>query len=146
MIRAFEQHDMERILDIWLSASLKAHDFIEAAHWQSHVETLRNIYIPASESYVIEEQSRVLGFCSLLDNQLAALFIDPAFQGKGLGKQLLKHAKALRNQLTLTVYKENTPGCAFYLSQGCVVVQEQIDAQTGQTEYLMATANAIARA
>lgn len=79
----------------------------------------------------------MLGFCSLLDNQLAALFVDPEFQGQGLGKPLLAHAKSLRNELTLTVYKDNDNSCAFYLSQGFFVHGEQIDTLTGRPEYLM---------
>ena len=141
MIRVFEQHDMERVLEIWLSASIKAHDFIDAAYWQSHTATMRDVYIPASETYVLEDQSGVQGFCSLLGNQLAALFVDPVHQGKGLGKQLLEHAKNLRGELTLAVYKENAPSLAFYRSQGFAVLREQVDAQTGHAEYLMALSN-----
>ncbi|MNY66197.1 putative N-acetyltransferase YjaB [compost metagenome] len=74
----------------------------------------------------------------MLGNQLAALFVDPGHQGKGLGKQLLEHAKKLRDELTLAVYKENTPSFAFYQSQGFEVIKEQVDDQTGHGEYLMA--------
>lgn len=137
MIRQFEHDDMERVLDIWLSASIKAHGFIDASFWQSHVATMRDVYIPASETFVIQDKSRVLGFCSLLGDQLAAVFVDPDFQGTGLGKQLLGHAKTLRNELNLTVYKENAPSIAFYQSQGFVLIKEQIDSQTGHAEYLM---------
>lgn len=137
MIRAFEHRDMERVLDIWLSASIKAHDFIDAFYWQSYLEAMRDVYIPASETYVIEDQSQVMGFCCLLGNQLAALFIDRDQQGKGLGKQLLGHVKSLRDELTLTVYKENAQSFAFYQSQGFGVAKEQIDEQTGCGEYLM---------
>ena len=70
---------------------------------------MREVYIPASETFVFEDSSGVLGFYSLLDNQLAALFVDPAHQGKGFGKQLLDHAKCLRKALSLAVYKKNTP-------------------------------------
>ncbi|OLF54291.1 N-acetyltransferase [Pseudomonas chlororaphis] len=138
MIRTFEQRDMESILDIWLSASIQAHDFIDASYWQSHVEAMRDVYIPASETYVLEDQSRLMGFCCLVGDQIAALFVDPGHQGKGLGKQLLEHAKKRRDELTLAVYKENAPSLAFYRSQGFVVVKEQVDEQTDRGEYLMA--------
>jgi len=106
MVRTFEPQDMERVLDIWLRASIKAHDFIDASYWQSNVVAMRELYIPASQTIVIEDQSAVQGFCSLLDNQLAALFVDPAQQGRGLGRQLLEHVKSLRTELSLAVYKE----------------------------------------
>ena len=138
MIRIFEQQDMDPVLDIWLRASIKAHDFIDAAYWQAHVATMREVYIPASETYVIADDSKVLGFCSLLDNQLAALFVDPDYQGQGLGKRLLGYAKSIRDELTLAVYTENTSSLAFYLAQGFKVTREQVDEQTGRGEYLMA--------
>ena len=98
---------------------------------------MRDVYIPASETFVIEDSSGVLGFYSLLDSQLAALFVDPAYQCKGFGKQLLDHAKCLRKELSLAVYKENTSSVGFYTSQGFKRVKEQIDEQTGHAEYLM---------
>lgn len=137
MIRTFEPRDMDRLLEIWLSASIKAHNFIDASFWQANIESMRDVYIPASETFVIEDSSGVLGFYSLLDNQLAALFVDPAHQGIGFGKQLLDHAKCLRNELSLAVYKENTPSVGFYTSQGFKRVKEQIDEKTGLAEYLM---------
>lgn len=137
MVRTFEPQDMERVLDIWLRASIKAHDFIDASYWQSNVVAMRELYIPASQTIVIEDKSAVQGFCSLLDNQLAALFVDPDQQGRGLGRQLLEHVKSLRTELSLGVYKENLRSIAFYQSQGFTVVKEQIDPQTGHAEYLM---------
>ncbi|MCU1756646.1 N-acetyltransferase [Pseudomonas helleri] len=137
MIRKFEPRDMDRLLDIWLSASIKAHDFIDGSFWQANIESMRDVYIPASETFVIEDSSGVLRFYSLLDNQLTALFVDPAHQGKGFGKQLLDHAKCLRKALSLAVYKENTSSVDFYTSQGFKRVKEQIDEQTGHAEFLM---------
>lgn len=137
MIRTFEPRDMDRLLEIWLSASIKAHDFIDASFWQANIESMRDVYIPGWETFVIEGSSGVLGFDSLLDNQLAALFVDPAYQCKGFGKQLLDHAKCLRKELSLAVYKENTSSVGFYTSQGFKRVKEQIDEQTGHAEFLM---------
>jgi putative acetyltransferase len=86
MIRKSGGSDIDSVLDIWLPASIKAHDFVEASFWESQVENMRNIYIPASETYVFENKSKVVGFYSLNENNLAAIFVSPEFQGKGIGK------------------------------------------------------------
>ncbi|NMR77527.1 GNAT family N-acetyltransferase, partial [Vibrio alginolyticus] len=52
MIRKYNENDMGSVLEIWLNASVKAHDFISAEFWESQLENMRNIYIPASETYV----------------------------------------------------------------------------------------------
>ncbi|MCH8533406.1 MAG: GNAT family N-acetyltransferase, partial [Saccharospirillum sp.] len=33
MIRYYRADDIDQILEIWLSASIKAHDFIESSFW-----------------------------------------------------------------------------------------------------------------
>ena len=65
MIRKYRKDDIEILLDIWLRASIEAHDFIAPDFWRSQVNNMRNIYIPASENYVYERESKVLGFYSL---------------------------------------------------------------------------------
>lgn len=139
MIRKFNEFDMDSVLEIWLTASIKAHDFVEAAFWESQIENMRNIYIPASETYVYERDSKVTGFYALNENNLAAIFVHPEFQGQGIGKQLMSHARKQRIRLTLNVYKENEASYQFYLSQGFSVISEQVDKHTGHLEYTMST-------
>lgn len=137
MIREYSKKDLDSVLKIWLDASVKAHDFVSAEFWESQVEHMRNIYIPASEVYVYEIESKLVGFYALHDNNLAAIFVCPELQGKGIGKQLLNHAKAQREVLSLCVYKENLATYQFYLSQGFIVASEKLDEHTGHSEYAM---------
>lgn len=138
MIREYRNKDIERILDIWFSASLKAHDFIEGSFWESQVNNMRNLYIPSADIvYVYEKKNHVVGFYAMHENTLAALFVAPEFQRQGIGKALMLHAKSQKNNLELTVYKENESSCEFYLKQGFKVVSEQVDPHTGHLELLM---------
>ncbi len=139
MIRKYRQEDCDTVLSIWLEASIEAHHFIAATFWESQVERMRAAYLPAAESYVYEKNTAVVGFYSLYENNLAALFVSPHWQGKGIGAQLLAHAKTQREVLTLTVYTENIPSFQFYLSQGFKPIKEQVDEQTGHHEYYMSS-------
>ena len=137
MIRDYHSDDCNDVLRIWLAASIEAHDFIDASYWQARVEDMRKVYLPSAESRVFEREGCILGFYSLCENVLAALFVDPAFQGQGVGSALLDDALKRRAPLSLAVYKSNTKSARFYRSRGFLVVQEQGDPQTGQDEYLM---------
>ncbi len=130
---------MEAVLAIWLEASIKSHDFVEAQFWKSHVDDMRSIYIPASETFVYESNAKVVGFYALHEDCLAAIFVIPEYQGQGIGKALLSHARAQRSKLTLSVYKQNEASCQFYLSQGFHIVSEQTDEHTGHLEFIMST-------
>lgn len=98
---------------------------------------MREIYLPAADSQVICRNEQVLGFYSLHEGSLAALFMTPAQQGKGLGKALLEHAKGQLPTLRLQVYQQNRTACDFYRSQGFQVAAEGVDPHTGCAEWVM---------
>ncbi|WP_086478866.1 N-acetyltransferase [Oceanospirillum sanctuarii] len=137
-VRAFQAQDLQAVLDIWLTASIKAHDFIPEAFWQEQLTAMAETYLPAAEVFVYEEEGRVTGFSALYDSTLAALFVHPDYQGKGRGKSLLQHVIAHSEQpLSLSVYKANQPSVDFYRSQGFVIREESVCQHTGEPEYQM---------
>ncbi|MFI3277049.1 N-acetyltransferase [Vibrio sp.] len=137
MIREYSVADTETVLNIWLTASIKAHNFIASEFWESQVGNMRDIYLPASQTYVFQFDGEVRGFYSLYEGILAAIFVCPEHQGSGIGKQLMQHAKLECPYLSLNVYKENQATIEFYLSQGFTIVSEQADEHTGHQEYTM---------
>lgn len=137
MIRKYRQSDLDRVIDIWLKASIKAHDFVEKGFWKSKVKDMREIYIPSGETYVYDQEGQIKGFVSLVKDTLAAIFVSPDYQGTGIGKQLLAKAKEVRNNLNLCVYKENHQSIEFYKKNGFKIELEQIDEQTGHSELVM---------
>ncbi|PMO37099.1 GNAT family N-acetyltransferase [Vibrio splendidus] len=137
MIREYNPTDIEAVLDIWLTASIKAHDFVDLEFWESQVANMRDLYIPASTTYVYQVDGEVRGFYSLYEGILAAIFVGTEYQGSGIGKQLIDHAKLECPNLSLNVYKENQATIQFYLSQGFSIVSEQVDEHTGHQEYTM---------
>lgn len=137
MIREFTDKDMDIVLDIWLEASEKAHDFVDSDFWKSQVADMRERYLPQSETWVYEDHNGVTGFFSLMDSTLAAIFVKPSRQGHGIGKQLMGKAKSLRDSLNLCVYSKNTPSIAFYEKQGFTLEKEDSCQFTGEKESLM---------
>jgi len=137
IIRTAEPTDFDRLTELWLSASLEAHNFISSDFWQQNAEKMRHKYLPASENWVYCENDRILGFFSLFNDNLSALFVDPSAQSRGIGRKLLDHAKILRPCLSLNVYEQNIRAVSFYSRNGFRVVQAQKDPHTGHSELLM---------
>lgn len=138
MIRSFESSDMDDVLDIWLEASIKAHDFVDRTFWESKADDMRQIYIPTSETYVFSDNGTIKGFFSFNGDTLAAIFVSPNAQGKGIGQQLMAKAKSLKKKFNLTVYRENHKSIEFYKRCGFTIIKEQVDEHTGHIEILMA--------
>lgn len=138
MIRPYGHQDVERILAIWLNASTLAHDFIDASFWESKLDDMRDVYLPVAETWVCERDGQLLGFISLVEDVLAAIFVSPERQGEGIGSSLLEQAKRLRQQLQLTVYSANHASVAFYRRHGFEATAHSIDEHTGHPELVMA--------
>ncbi len=137
MIRKYENKDIEKIIDIWLEASIKTHNFIDKKYWESKVDEMKYQYIPNSETYIYEKGENIIGFASLNGNRLEAIFIKPYFQGQGVGKELLNYVKRERKELMLSVYKENKKSISFYKRNGFKKLTEQEDKNTQHIEIIM---------
>ncbi|MGE4470235.1 MAG: N-acetyltransferase [Desulfovibrio sp.] len=136
-IRPAEPEDLDTLLDIWLRASKQAHHFVPGDFWESRLQDMRELYLPAAEVHVHMEGKKPTGFLALCENTLAALFVAPEAQGKGVGSALLRQAREQRSSLELTVYNENKRAVAFYTAQGFHLEEIRTDPHTGHEEYLM---------
>ena len=83
--------------------------------------------------YVAEVEGKVVGFANyspVRDGgkvELAAIYLYPEFQGKGIGTALLKQAiKELEGtkEIYINVEKDNKIGMSFYVAKGFEIVKE----------------------
>ena len=136
MIRVFENHDIDRIMEVWLDTNISAHSFIESEYWENNFDTVKGM-MPSATIYVYEENNVIQGFVGLLDNYIAGIFVSPPFQSNGIGKKLLDYVKNKKDTLSLSVYKENVKAVNFYLRECFSVSNEQLDKNTGKMELNM---------
>ncbi|MBR7630740.1 MULTISPECIES: GNAT family N-acetyltransferase [Aeromonas] len=137
MLRPSRSEDMDEIVEIWLLASLQAHDFVDASCWWQAQEDLRTRYLERARIWVFEERGELLGFMALADDYLAALFVRPDRQGRGVGHALLQEAKLQGARLHARVFVENEQAVRFYRRRGFVIEREEFDPLTGHPQYKM---------
>lgn len=138
MIRNLENKDIDKVMDIWIKSTTKAHDFICKEYWQNNYKTVKDVYIPMSETFVYEDEEGIKGFISIINNEfIGALFVDIDFQGKGVGKKLINYAIDKYKKLKLAVYKENKKSVEFYINRGFKIIEEQVNDDSGYNEYVM---------
>lgn len=131
MIRKYEEKDLAELIDAWYSASKVAHTFLSEDFFKQERRNIADLYIPNVETWVYEKDNKVIGFISLMENEVGAIFVDPEFHGKGIGRALMEHAKSLREFLELYVFKENKIGRNFYEKCGFKFVSEHLHEETG---------------
>lgn len=76
------------------------------------------------EVWVAEEDGTIVGFAGLDPGKLEHLYVDPGAQNRGLGAELLDHAKRLRpGGLQLWAFQKNEGARRFYERHGFHVLK-----------------------
>jgi putative acetyltransferase len=123
MIRKREEKDNDAIMSVWYEASSLAHPFLEDDFVEKATKDLRDIYIPNTETWVYENNNAVIGFISMLGNEIGGLFVTPSNHCKGIGTQLVNFIKELHGELEVEVFEKNAIGRAFYEKYGFVQIK-----------------------
>ena len=124
MIRKREERDTNAIMNIWENASGLAHPFLETSFVEKVKKDMRAIYIPNTETWVYVEDDAVLGFISMIENEIGGLFVIPNNHSKGIGTQLVNKVKELHNELEVEVFEKNKIGRAFYDKYGFTQIKK----------------------
>ena len=131
MIREYEKKDLEELLDAWYFASKVAHPFVSEDFLEQERKNIVTVHLPNAETWVYEQNGAVIGFIALIGNEVGAIFLDPKFHGKGIGRALMDHARSLREVLELDVFKDNVIGRNFYKKYGFIEEYEHIHKESG---------------
>jgi ribosomal protein S18 acetylase RimI-like enzyme len=76
------------------------------------------------ELWVAEEDAQIVAFAGLRDDELAHIYVDPRFQGRGLGTALFDLAKRCRpDGFWWWVFQKNDGARRFYERHGSRVVK-----------------------
>ena len=138
MIRKFQEQDIEKMLALWLQASLQAHNFVVAEYWHNMMPIIKKYYLPNTNSFVFEDKHQIKGFISIIDEKyIGALFVMPKFQNMKIGSKLLNYVKKIYPELGLKVFLKNEDAVRFYKNNDFKIVGEQIDESTEEKELLM---------
>lgn len=141
-IRQYESSDLDAVLSSWEIATRLAHPFMTDEFIAQERINVAEIYMPNTDTWVIDIDNNIEGFIALMGNEVGALFLQPDHHGKGAGKILMDKAQQLHGDLEVEVFKENSIGRKFYSRYGFKELEEMLHEPTGrQVLRLKFTAN-----
>ena len=89
MIRKQQEKDIDEIINICYKASGLAHPFLKTDFVEQVKKDLRDVYLPNAATWVYEDNHSVVGFISMLGNEIGGLFVLPDYHFKGIGTSLV---------------------------------------------------------
>jgi len=113
--------DHAALVGVWERAVRATHDFLTEEDIVSLRDLVRDQALPALQLWVIRgEGGEPLGFMGMHENSVEALFVDPAFHGRGAGRAFLDLARRLHGSLKVDVNEQNPRAAGFYANYGFV--------------------------
>ena len=120
-VRPAEPGDAARVADVYLTAFHATYDFA-LAHSDDQVrQWIRDLLIPAGDTWVATLDGEVVGMAVIRPGELDQLYVAPAAQGRGIGSRLVDLAKRRSPQgLGLYTFQANQRAHGFYERRGFV--------------------------
>ena len=131
MIRKHNENDLEQIINIWYQSSTLAHPFLNSSFVEKVKSDMTNIYIPNSNTWVYEIDNTIVGFISMINNEIGGLFVLPNNHSKGIGTKLVDFIKKEHTVLEVEVFEKNLIGRAFYDKYGFERIKKYYHKESG---------------
>ncbi len=132
LIRHYNNSDLDNVLSAWENASIIAHPFLKEDFLAQERKNIPELYLPIADTWVVEEECQVVGFIALISNEVGAIFLQPEYHGKKMGKLMMDKAQDLHGDLEVEVFEKNSIGRQFYSQYGFRLMEEKIHEPTGE--------------
>jgi ribosomal protein S18 acetylase RimI-like enzyme len=127
-IRRANEQDVDAAVDVWERARWDARqphmmERMDYSH-EANVAHFRDVVMRETDVWLAVERDRVLGLLAVVGDRVHQLHVRPDFQRRGIGTELLNHARALSPRgLSLHTFQGNRPSRAFYERSGFRVIR-----------------------
>jgi putative acetyltransferase len=115
--------EYDRAAELWEASVRATHDFVTEADLDVFRPLVRASFgaIPHLAG-LRSDDGLLIGFIGVADGNVDALFLDPAYRGRGGGSLLLDHARTHFAATSVDVNEQNPQAVGFYLHHGFRIV------------------------
>jgi GNAT superfamily N-acetyltransferase len=128
--------DAAEIADLYLASRADALPFLRRVHTDDEVRVwVRNVLLTRGETWVARLNRSVVGFVTLIGDDLDQLYLLPGHYRRGIGSLLLAKAKERSpGRLHLFTFQRNERARAFYEAHGFRIVGLNDGSRNGEGE------------
>ncbi|MCD8897853.1 GNAT family N-acetyltransferase [Mammaliicoccus sciuri] len=134
-LREKDEKTLNTLGKIWLNSNISEHNFIEEEYWHDNYENVVDAFKQA-EIIVYIKNEKIIGFCGLVDNYIAGMFVEERERNQNIGTNLIQYLQKEKEYLSLKVYKENKKAVNFY-NKNYFAIEDLSEDETGNYEYTM---------
>ena len=113
-IKKYNSNYKSQIISVWEKSVIATHQFLHKEDFVEIKALFQNYDFEVLDMFCLMDRDAVIGFIGLHNYKIEMLFLDPAYIGKGLGKQLIQFAISKRGAKLVDVNEQNTNAKSFY--------------------------------
>lgn len=123
--------DYPELVDIWERAVRSTHHFLDDDDIAYYRPLVKARYLPSLDIFVAFGKDKTpMGLMGLAPGKVEMLFIDPDYQGQGIGRKFLNYALALYPTLEIEANEQNDHAVGFYKNFGFKAVgRKELDGE-----------------
>ena len=143
MIRRLRDEEVDDLIDVWLSSTIPGQSFLPEEQWRAMEGDVRDQLLPIADTWVVEEDGKLVAFMSVIDDLIGELFTHPDHQGRGHGRALLERTRLRRDPVFVEVFEANERAIGFYRSSGFVDHEARVDEESGLPQLILRLENPV---
>ena len=140
MIRKIKEEDMTKVMTIWVKGNFKANNFIDKDYWLEIYNDIKIDFLKNWKTYVYIENDQVLGFISIDNNEIKAIFVKENSRGNDIGTKLVNYCRdnlKSGEEVFSKIFKKNMSAIIFFSKLQFKNVKIQLNEKFNETEYIM---------
>ena len=140
MIRKIKEEDLTNVMTIWVKGNFQANSFIEKDYWLEIYNQTKVDFLENFKTYVYAENDEILGFISIYDNEIKAIYVKEEYRGKGIGSKLINYCRDNLEkdvEIFVKVFEKNMNSIIFFSKRQFKNSKIQLNEQFNETEYIM---------
>ena len=110
--------EIETIVDLFARSRAAALPFLPILHSRDEDIAFFSGYIAKGQMILAETEGKIAGFMAETPGWIEQLYLDPAQRRRGIGRELVEHAKSGQADLRLWCFEDNIAARRFYQAQG----------------------------
>ncbi len=130
-IQAVTQDNYQELIEIWEASVRATHDFLPEENIAELKPLILQHYFDAVELRCIKNgDNKILGLIGVSDSNIEMLFVDPAYLGQSIGRQLTEFAIDQLQAQKVDVNEQNPKAIGFYKRMGFIETsRSELDGQ-----------------
>ena len=140
MIRKIKEEDLTKVMTIWVKGNFKANNFIDKDYWLEIYNDTKVDFLKKFKTYVYVKDNDILGFISIYENEIKAIYVKENNRNEGIGTKLVNYYRSnltSEKEIFIKIFEKNMKSIIFFSKLQFKNTKIQLNEKFNESEYVM---------